>query len=382
MPHAFHNSSLFQLFGGQGHRTWFCATILFLGATAWSTAFLCHNLSSNLGSNAKKMRLGFIRENLDLSLHPGAATLTSLAKLRAIFSVDRVLGIAMLAIGFSILRRGNRRCEVAENALLRANDDTEKAVAKRTNELAGMKAALEVRAKDLIRSNEDLEQFAYAASHDLQEPLRAMTGGVQALARRYRGKLDPKGDELIEMIVGGSARMKALIEGLLVYSQAGQHDTLETVDTNTALQKVLVDLTLARSESKAEISSTDLPALNFVKGEFERLLYNLVGNAIKYRGPEIPKIHVGAERQMNAWIFKVADNGVGFEPEYADKIFCVFQRLHTGEEYLGTGIGLAIVKKIVERRGGWIWVDSLPGHGSTFFFSVPDEYGKWEGLPA
>jgi light-regulated signal transduction histidine kinase (bacteriophytochrome) len=253
---------------------------------------------------------------------------------------------------------------------------------KRVTEIAEKKVALEARARDLGRSNEDPEQFAYAASHDLQEPLRAMTGGVQALARRYRGKLDPKGDELIELIVGGSARMKALIEGLLIYSQAGQHDILEAIDTNTALQKVLVDLTLARSESKAEISSTDLPALNFVKGEFERLLYNLVGNAIKYRGPEIPKIHVGAERQMNAWIFKVADNGVGFEPEYADKIFCVFQRLHTGEEYLGTGIGLAIVKKIVERRGGWIWVDSLPGHGSTFFFSVPDEYGKWEGLPA
>ena len=492
MLHAFRNSSLFQISRRKGYRVWFFATLLILGAAAWSNALVFQSLSSNLDSQAKnqkimeaaldvyssaldietgqrdflatgqdqflelisngsaqfqtaiqnfgdalgdgpdarvavdelhslarrrldlanraiafnrglgsndavqlsiedqgkntmdqiRVRLGSVRNNLDASIHSGAATLTSLSWVRTIFSVDCVLGITMLVIGFSILRHGNWRREVAENALLQANEDLEKRVTERTNELAGMKAALEVRAGDLVRSNEDLEQFAYAASHDLQEPLRAMTGGAQALARKYRGKLDQRGDELIEMIVDGSARMKALIEGLLAYSRAGQHDTLETVDTNAALQKVLVDLTLARSESKAEISSRGLPALNFVKGEFERLLYNLVGNAIKYRGPEIPKIHVGAERQMNAWIFKVADNGVGFEPEYADKIFCVFQRLHTGEEYLGTGIGLAIVKKIVERRGGWIWVDSFPGQGSTFFFSVPDEYGKWEGLPA
>jgi len=112
------------------------------------------------------------------------------------------------------------------------------------------------------------------------------------------------------------------------------------------------------------------------------LLYNLVGNAIKYRGSGSPKIRVSAERQVNAWIFKIADNGVGFEPQYADKIFCVFQRLHTREQYIGTGIGLALVKKIVERRGGWIWVDSEPGRGSTFFFSVPDEYANWESLSA
>jgi chemotaxis family two-component system sensor kinase Cph1 len=171
----------------------------------------------------------------------------------------------------------------------------------------------------LGRANADLEQFALAASHDLQEPLHAMAGCAQALAL---------------------------------------------------------------TECEAEISFASLPTLNFVKGEFERLLDNLIGNAIKYRSSGSPKIHISAERQINAWIFRIVDNGIGFEPQYADKIFCVFQRLHTRERYLGTGIGLALVKKIVERRGGWIWVDSEPGQGSTFFFSVPDEYANWEILPA
>ena len=277
-----------------------------------------------------------------------------------------------------VIRNGNRRREAAEMALHRANEDLEKRVAERTHELAERNAALAARARELGRSNADLEEFAYAASHDLQEPLRAMTGCAQVLERKYRGKLDQKGDELINMIVDGSSRMKAKIEGLLAYSRAGQDENLESVDTGAVLQHVLADLKLAISESKAEISFASLPSLRFVRGEFERLLYNLVGNAIKYRGPGNPKIHVNAERQINSWIFKITDNGMGFEPEYADKIFGVFQRLHTNEEYLGTGIGLAIVKKIVERRGGWIWVDSEPGRGSTFFFSVPDEYARWE----
>jgi len=345
MLSAFHKISLFHILWRKGYWVWLSAAVLILSAAAWSISFPFQRLSSNF---------------------------------QAIFTFCVILGMAMLAIGFYVLRIGNRRHEAAENALRRANEILE----KRVTELAEKEVALEAQARDLGRSNEDLEQFAYAASHDLQEPLRAMTGCVEALQRKYTGKLDEKGDALIGMVVDGSARMKALIQGLLAYSRAGQHDTLETVDTAAVLQHVLADLTLALSESKAEISFASLPSLSFVKGEFERLLYNLVGNAIKYRGPNSPKIHVNAERQMNAWIFKIADNGVGFEPQYADKIFGIFQRLHTREKYLGTGIGLALVKKIVERRGGWIWVDSVPGQGSTFFFSVPDEYAKWEALPA
>jgi light-regulated signal transduction histidine kinase (bacteriophytochrome) len=280
-----------------------------------------------------------------------------------------------------VVRNANRRREAAENSLHQVNEDLQERVAERTHKLAEQKTALQLHARKLERVNADLEQFAFAASHDLQEPLRAMAGCAQALERKYQGKLDRKADELIGMIVAGSTRMKTLIEGLLAYSRAGQDDNLESIDTGAVLQRVLADLSLALTESKAEISLASLPTLNFVKGEFERLLYNLVGNAIKYRGSGSLKIHISAERQVNAWIFKIADNGIGFEPQYADKIFCVFQRLHTRAQYLGTGIGLALVKKIVERRGGWIWVDTEPGHGSTFFFSVPDEYAKWEILP-
>jgi light-regulated signal transduction histidine kinase (bacteriophytochrome) len=296
---------------------------------------------------------------------------------QVIFPFYWLVGIAVPAIGLLVFRNGIRRREVSENALRQKNEDLEKRVA----ELAAKESELELRTKDLARSNADLEQFAYAASHDLQEPLRAMSGCAEVLKRKYQGKLDPKADELVGMIVDGSARMKGLIEGLLTYSRAGQDQNLETIDTGAVLQKVLVELSVALRECKAEISSANLPSLRFVNGEFERVLLNLIGNALKYRGPDSPKIRVDAERQITSWIFRIMDNGLGFEPEYADKIFGVFQRLNTGAEHRGTGIGLAIVKKIVERRGGWIWVDSVPGQGSTFYFSVPDEYNERETSP-
>jgi light-regulated signal transduction histidine kinase (bacteriophytochrome) len=283
--------------------------------------------------------------------------------------------------GLCTLRDANRRRQAAQNALCRAGEVLEKRLAERAGETAGQKAALEERIRDLERSNTDLAQFAYAASHDLQEPLRAMTGCVQLFERKYRGKIDKGSDELIGMVVAASARMKALIEGLLAYSRVGQDEKLEAVDTGGVLQQVLANLSLALSESRAEVSFESLPSLVFAKGEFDRLIQNLIGNAIKYRGKATPKIQVNAERQLGAWIFRIVDNGMGFEPKYADKIFGIFERLHTSEEHLGAGIGLASAKKIVERRGGWIWVDSVPGEGSTFFFSVPDEYANRRVLP-
>jgi light-regulated signal transduction histidine kinase (bacteriophytochrome) len=263
------------------------------------------------------------------------------------------------------LGRANKELEALNNQL-------ERRVADRTDELAAKNAVLQLRTEELARSNTDLEQFAFAASHDLQEPLRAMGGCIQVFERKYRGKLDQKSDELIRMIVEGAARMKALIDSLLAYSRAGQDEKLETIDTAAVLQEVLTDLSVAISESKAEVVVGELPSLRFVKGQFAQVLQNLVGNAIKYRSTLRPKIYVRAERQTGAWIFSIADNGIGFEQRYAEKVFGVFQRLHTREQYLGTGIGLAIGKKIVERRGGKIWVDSEPYHGSTFFFSIPD----------
>ena len=252
------------------------------------------------------------------------------------------------------------------------NNELERRVVNRTDELAAKNAILESRTKELARSNADLEQFASAASHDLQEPLRAVAGCIQVFERKYRGKFDDKSDNLIGMIVDGSARMKALIDDVLAYSQAGRAEDLETIDTDAALQLVLADLNVAITEAETEMDFGKLPSLRFVKTQFEQVLRNLVGNAIKYRSAVGQKIYVRAKRQTGAWLFSIADNGIGFEQQYAEKVFGVFQRLHTRDRYLGTGIGLAIVKKIVERRGGKIWVESAPDHGSTFFFSVPD----------
>jgi signal transduction histidine kinase len=253
------------------------------------------------------------------------------------------------------------------------NNELERRVVNRTNELAAKNTALESRTEELARSNADLEQFASAASHDLQEPLRAMAGCIQVFERKYRGKFDDKGDNLIGMIVDGSVRMKALIDGILAYSRAGREENLETIDTQAALQHVLADLNVAMIESKTEVVFENLPSLRYVSAQFEQVLRNLLGNAIKYRSALGQKIYIRAERQPGTWIFSIADNGIGFEQQYAEKVFRVFQRLHARDRYAGTGIGLAIAKKIVERHGGKIWAESAPDNGSTFFFSIPDK---------
>jgi signal transduction histidine kinase len=221
-------------------------------------------------------------------------------------------------------------------------------------------------------ANAALQQFAYIASHDLQEPLRAVSGCVQLLQHKYRGKLDQEAEPLIQMIVDGSARMRDMIVGLLAFSATGQNETLEAIEAGTAVQQAVAQLSSIITESRAEIVAVDLPSLRFARVQFVQLFQNLIGNAIKYRGKLAPRIEVSAQRQDDGWVFRVADNGIGFEPQYAEKIFEIFGRLHTREIYPGTGIGLALVKRVVELRGGKIWAESTPGRGSTFSFSVPD----------
>lgn len=233
--------------------------------------------------------------------------------------------------------------------------------------------ALRATAEDLARSNSDLEQFAYVASHDLQEPLRAVSGFVSLLRARYEGKLDDRAHEYITHAVDGAERMQSLIGDLLAYSRVGTRGKdRERVAACRSLQLALSNLEASIRESHAEISSDDLPVVMADPGQLTQLFQNLVGNAIKFCGDRRPTIHVGVRREQAAWLFSVRDNGIGIASEYAERIFLIFQRLHTRRKYPGTGIGLAICRKIVERHGGRIWVESQPDQGATFYFSIPD----------
>jgi PAS domain S-box-containing protein len=230
---------------------------------------------------------------------------------------------------------------------------------------------LAARTEELERSNAELEQFAYVASHDLQEPLRMVASYTQLLARRYRGKLDEDAEEFIGYAVDGVTRMQALINDLLAYSRVGTRGgAFEPVDTGAVLDRVLASLGPAMEDAGATVTHDP--------GQLGQLLQNLVGNAVKFRGEAPPRVHVSAERGEGEWTFSVADNGIGIDPEYAERIFVIFQRLHTRGEYPGTGIGLAICKKIVERHGGRIWFEPAPGGGTVFRFTLADRESERE----
>jgi PAS domain S-box-containing protein len=227
--------------------------------------------------------------------------------------------------------------------------------------------------EELNRSNEELEQFAYIASHDLQEPLRMVASYTQLLSRRYKGKLDSDADEFIAFAVDGASRMQRLIQDLLTYSRVGSR-AQELLDTSsqTALQQAIMNLKGTIEDSGAVVTHDALPMVVADEMQLIQLLQNLIGNAIKYHDHGIPTVHVSAARVTGKkWQFSVKDNGIGIDPQYFEKIFGMFQRLHKREEFTGTGIGLAICKKIVERHGSKITVESTLGQGSTFHFMLP-----------
>ncbi len=228
------------------------------------------------------------------------------------------------------------------------------------------------RTKELSSSNQELEQFAYVASHDLQEPLRMVASYTQLIAQRYRGKLDADADEFIGYAVDGATRMQAIINDLLKLSRVGARNTVfASVDAQTALDRALANLRLVIKESGANMVCGSLPTLNADGSQLTQLFQNLISNAIKFCGSNSPCVQIGAERQGEEWVFHVRDNGIGIAPEYFERIFFMFQRLHSKKEYPGTGIGLAICKKIVEHHGGRIWIESEQGKGTTFYFTIP-----------
>ena len=239
-------------------------------------------------------------------------------------------------------------------------------------ELKHAERELARRTQELERSNAELERFAYVASHDLQEPLRAVASHVQILEQDYRGRLDPEADECISCAVEGVQRMHALINDYLAYSRVrSATEALEPTPTGPALERALKNLERAIAESGAVVTHDTMPTVHADPVQVLQLFQNLVGNAIKFRKEESPRVHVAAARAEAMWLFSVSDNGIGIDPEHTRKIFTIFQRLHTQDRYPGTGIGLAICKKIVDRHGGRIWVESMPGMGSTFRFTLP-----------
>ena len=226
--------------------------------------------------------------------------------------------------------------------------------------------------EELARSNRDLEQFAYVASHDLQEPLRMVATYTQLLAERYQGKLDENADKYIHYAVDGALRMQTLVQDLLAFSRAGRQGTdFKRVECTALLKTVCENLKTAILESGAQIEYGQLPTVWADGSQMGQVFQNLIGNAIKFHGPAKPLIRIAAVKKDREWIFSVADNGIGIAPQHAEIIFVIFKRLHTRAEYPGSGIGLAICQKILERHGGRIWVESKPGEGSTFKFALP-----------
>jgi signal transduction histidine kinase len=289
-------------------------------------------------------------------------------------------GILLTLIAFYLVYRAihqeTKERRQAEASLKQLNDELEDRVQSRT-------AELEEANVNLLHSNRELEQFAYVASHDLQEPLRAVNSYAQLLSRKYQGNLDAKADKYLGYIMEGATRMQQLINDLLEFSRVGTRGKpLQPTDCEGVLSQVLDNLKVAILESRTRVTHDPLPTIVGDEIQLLQLFQNLISNAIKFRRvgdslaegdsvPEPPRVHVKAVPTDHEWVFSVEDNGIGMDAEYFERIFMIFQRLHSRAEYPGTGIGLAVCKKIVERHGGRIWVESELGVGTIFYFTIP-----------
>lgn len=235
-----------------------------------------------------------------------------------------------------------------------------------------MEASLREMNSELEESNKELEHFAYMASHDLQEPLRMISSYTELLARRYQGQLDERADKYIHYIIDGARRMQSLVSDLLELSRVGTKGrTLRPIDSTAVLMQILRGMRLLLEENNAEVTYDQLPTVVFDPPQLGQLFQNLIANAVKFRREAPPRVHISAHRDEDMWVISVQDNGIGIAPDSVGPIFEVFKRLHARDEYPGTGVGLAIAKKIVERHGGEIWLESTLGEGTTFFFTTP-----------
>jgi len=338
--------------------------------TGGGKEFMSENVYEMLGYNAEMFNN---RDFFKTITHPG--DWKSIVEKTKEWNRGGSLGV--LNLEFRVRRSDGRYIWVEDHMIkVRNNGDSHMAgVLINITEHKTTEEKLKQLAEKLSQSNKELEQFAYVASHDLQEPLRMVASYIQLLQRRYKGSISAEADEFINYSVDGVVRMKTLINDLLAYSRVNTKDApLEDVDVNKIVAQNLKNLAASIQETGAQINYENLPVVKANTLQINQLFQNLISNAIKFRKPDVsPIVNITAKHAGDEWLFTVSDNGIGIDKEFSDKIFIIFQRLHNNSEYPGTGIGLAICKKIVEKLGGHLWVESEPGRGSTFTFTIPDK---------
>ena len=353
-----------------------------INATLQSTADGILVLDENkrvINFNQKFVDMWEIPQEVMSSSVEGAVIAAMLAKIETVEGFDKIKYLYADEHQFSVIKLTNGR--ILERYLQPQNLKG-KVVGgvwsfRDINERKKAEKELQEKKEELERSNADLQQFAYVSSHDLQEPLRMVAGYVKLLDQRYRNKLDADADEFISYAINGAHRMSELINDLLTYSRVNTQGTeLKPIDTNKPFKKALFNLQTLIRENKAVIEHDPLPEVMGDETQLMQLFQNLIGNAIKFKNKEQVRIYIGVKKEEDKWILFVSDNGIGIKEEYFKRIFMVFQRLHSRAEYSGTGIGLSLCKRIVERHEGQLWVESKPGEGTTFYFSLKPVGGE------